>query len=495
MKKILILILFLSTIFLFKSNVQAESFVESNYINGEFINKVKDNKTYYMTMQFIKDSKGRIVYCLEPFVDFKTGQSYEEYEGDLSGYANLTKEQKREIELIIYYGYGYGNRVEDKWYVITQYLIWKVVDENANIYFTKTLNGSKIDKYINEINEIKTNVEKHDIKPSFLNDYNVDYGKSLIIRELNNDYEIVDANIDYYKNENGFQIDVVHESGKIGFRKISNYYENKVMIFDSANSQDLIRPGNVEEQVYNFNINVKKGRITVDIRKVEDVYTIESSLKDTCYEIRNENDIFVDKICTGDEYLVYTTDDLPYGEYSIEQVSVGIGYKKDDNLYKVTISDKDINPYIILNNLLIKNFIDIVKYECIGDECLFEEGAIFKVVDKNGDNVCDLITDKEGFTFCEVGYGTYDVSQIKGKDGYTLVDSYKEKIVDEDTMHRRELYDYLIKEEVEIPSNIFNEIPDVYEEVRPPDTKIDFIRYDIILGSLFLIIFMIKKIT
>ena len=121
------IVLGLFVFFTISNIVKAETFYEGEYSSGEYINKVIDGKTYYMTMQFIKDSNGNIVYCLEPFVKFVDGKIYEEY-SNLDEYNSLSKEQKRKISLIIYYGYGYGNRTSNKWYVITQYLVWKEVD-------------------------------------------------------------------------------------------------------------------------------------------------------------------------------------------------------------------------------------------------------------------------------------------------------------------------------------------------------------------------------
>ena len=52
----------LISLFLFVGIVRAETFYEGEYITGEYINKVIDGKTYYMTMQYIKDSTNNIVY-------------------------------------------------------------------------------------------------------------------------------------------------------------------------------------------------------------------------------------------------------------------------------------------------------------------------------------------------------------------------------------------------------------------------------------------------
>lgn len=463
MKGILSKILFcLGCFILFFSVANAETFYEGDYINGEYINKVIDGKTYYMTMQYIEDNKGNIVYCLEPFTKFIDGKSYTEYSGDLVGYKNLSEEQKRKISLIIYYGYGYGNRTSSKWYVVTQYLVWKVVDNGANIYFTDTLNGKKITKYSNEEKAIMTDVNNHDLMPSFIKDYSVDYEDSLLIEGLNKNYEIISSDYAYgYNNSGNIIFTNILSNGEIKVRKISNIYDNNVTIYDSSNSQDVIKPGNVVNELLSFSINVKKGDITIDIRDDDSIYTIESDFADTCYEISNDESL-ISTVCTGDEPLIYKTDDLAYGDYYIKQVSVGIGYLVDSKVYEISINEDNPNPEIILYNKLLRNDIEIVKYACKNEECIYEENAIFEVYDKNGNLVDNLITDNNGYSFITLGYGAYSIKQVEGIEGYTISDEYSEKIVDEETIHYKEIINNYIEE---------GEVLGEYVEI--PNTKVD----------------------
>mgnify|MGYP003294878788 CR=1 FL=1 len=104
------------------------------------------------------------------------------------------------------------------------------------------------------------------------------------------------------------------------------------------------------------------GDITLDIKNDYSVYTIESDFSNTCYEISKNNDI-VDKICTSKDPIVYKTNDLPYGNYVVKQVSVGLGYKKDVNVYNVSIDNSNSHPKLVLYNYLLKNKIEIIKQE------------------------------------------------------------------------------------------------------------------------------------
>ncbi len=513
MKKVFKVILLLVGFFVFGNVTYAETFLEGEYLKGEYINKRNDDKTYYMTMQFIKDSEGNIVYCLEPFVSFSEGKSYAKYESDLTSYKELDKVQKRKIELIIYYGYGYGNRNTDKWYAITQYLVWNIVDNNSDIYFTDKLNGKRVDKYKDEMDVILSDVNNHDTIPSFIKDYVVNLNDELVIKGLDTKYEIIDSDYKYVRDSYDFLISKVDKGGSISVRKISNRFKNNVAIFDSTNSQDLIKPGNVLNDTLIINVEVTSGVIELDIKGDNSIYTIESSLENTCYEIVDVNKLVIDKVCTSNDNLIYQTEELPLGEYVIKQVSSGVGYRNDNNLYKVILDEKI--KKVNLDNFLLRNKIEIIKKMCHYDECSLESRAIFNIYNKNNELVNNIVTDENGYTFLELGYGSYTIKQIEGPSFYTLADPYSVKIVDEVTGLKKELFNYYIKppvvydvpdlpdkdeyvpvppimvdEEKEViedilPSEVVPDIEDVpeNEEISPPKTGIDSLNiYEIFIN-------------
>ena len=452
--------------------VKAETFVEGNYLSGEYISKKKDGKIHYLTLQYLKDSSGSIVYCLEPYTKFAEGKSNTSYEGDISGYGDLTEAQKRKISLIVYYGYGYSGRTTSKWYAVTQYLIWDTVTgSNGSVYFTDKLNGNKITKYTNEINNVLSDVNSHDIKPSFIHDYDVDYEKDIFIDR--NDYEVMSSDFEYEYSK-GILLKNIKNNGKVSISKISDYYDRKVAIFDSTSSQDLIRPGNVINPKYNLNIKVKKGTITLDIDKDDDIYTVESDFSNTCYDIYKDGTI-IDSVCTNNEELIYKTSDLAYGEYEVKQKSNGIGYRKDNNVYQVRIDDSNPDPIVNLHNLLIRNDIRIKKYACKKQDCVFESDALFELFDSKGNLVNSLVTDASGEAKIQVGYGSYKIKQVNGLTGYTLVDEYSERIVDEESNHEKELINNYIevKKEIKISETPEEKREEDIEVEEVPNTKTD----------------------
>ena len=189
--------------------------------------------------------------------------------------------------------------------------------------------------------------------------------------------------------------------------------------------------------------------------------------------------------------MVYKTDKLPYGEYSVKQVSVGKGYEVDTNIYKVIINDNS-DTTIVLDNKLIRNKIELVKYYCINDNCLYEENAVFNVYDINDNLVGSITTDNNGYGYIEVGYGEYTVIQEYGLDNYTFVDMYTEDIVNSKDVHYKELYNYFIEEnvggfDVINPDNTLDN-EDSGDKVLPPKTGTKLAEFLKILYNVIMVV-------
>lgn len=485
-KKILILFGVIISI-LFVNKVQAETFLEGEFINGEYINKVKDGRTNYLTMQFIKDQNGNIVYCLEPFKDFLKDNNYQENK-DFTKYTSLSKDKIERIERLAYYGYNSPMKTDSKWYVVTQYLIWKTVDPTADIYFTDSLNGQKIDKYSREINEIESEIKRSKILPSFINDkIEVNYHDNLTIKDKNlilNEYNITS---DYQMDISDYEIKIndLQYDGTITLERNYNLYNHYGSIYISDNSQNLYKPGKPHDENIKVNIHVKKGKIRLDIKDDDSVYSKEKDFGNTCYEIYNSKNELVDKVCT-DKEITYETDYLPLGDYYVKQKSHGKGYKEDTQKYDVDIDKDQEVVEVELKNKLIRNTIHIYKKYCKNQVCNPEENALFQVYDKFDNLVKEIKTDKNGHANIELGYGSYYTIQISGKTGYSLIDGFADKIVDETSELIHKLTNNFI--EIEQPKEQVQEA-----EIIPPDTSVEYGIFDAIINMLYQMLEVIKN--
>ena len=444
-REIYILVLFISLFFIF-DNVNAENFYEAEYFTT-YVNKEKDNKTYYLTMQAIRDldNNYKMVYCLEPFKFFDSNTTYRHI---MNGEYELSKEQMDIIRKLTYYGYGYkpAHRNTYEWYGITQVLIWRIVDPSANIYFTDSLNGRRDDdKYQSKIEALLDDINSNRWDLDINKEYKVIYNNDLEIA-LNNNYEVIDSDLDYSYENNILKINNVKKDGYIMIREKANKeYTEEEIIYDSDDAQDLYLPGTLKDKELKINIDVIMGDITLNIFKDKETYSVDANFTNTCYGIFKDGNL-IQKVCANDEFK-YKTEELEIGDYEIKQLSNGVGYISDNNIYSVSINEYNLHPTVNLYNYIKSNEVNIVKKYCDEDRCSLENEAMFELYDSKSNLVDTYVTDRDGNISFKLGYGSYDVIQVQGKEGYKYINSFKVFIDDMEERLKYELYDNKIEEE------------------------------------------------
>lgn len=316
-------------------------YYDEERVEEMWITKVNSEETRSAHPYILKRrSDNTYVYCLEPFEEMENDVDYI-LDNDYTKYG-LTKAQMDKVNLIIYYGYGYGNHNTDKWYGVTQYMIWEVVDTDSKFYFTLEKNGEKKDLYVEEMNEIESLIEKHNLEPEFIKDYELSIEQDLVLEsnvDLSN-YEIItDLNYKIDSNKLIFS-DVQKGNYEVGLRKKVNSYKTDYLLYKSNKSQDVIIPGNsnVLNKEYSFNINVYEGELILEKISSFDNTKLEGAI----YGIY-KGDELVNKITTDKKG--YASIILPLGEYTLRELEAPDGYKIDEKIYDFVI-DKD--------NLIIK---------------------------------------------------------------------------------------------------------------------------------------------
>lgn len=160
MKKILKLICFILVFITF--DVSASNTVKYERIDN-FYYKVKVGNYYNSDIQPIIRINDKVVYCLEP--EKLVDENLDYNLGDIKS-LELTDEELRQIELIGYYGYGFYDHTDYKYYLATQELIWKITRPNAEISWVTSKYGSEVISVVKEIREIKEWVRNHGKIPS-----------------------------------------------------------------------------------------------------------------------------------------------------------------------------------------------------------------------------------------------------------------------------------------------------------------------------------------
>ncbi len=322
---------------------------ETFYYNSErvesmWITKVKGSEMRSAHPYLIKKrSDNTYIFCLEPFTLLQNDTKYVE-SNDYKKYG-LTEQQINRINLLIYYGFGYKNHTTPTWYGVTQYLIWKECDKEADIYFTETKGGPKKALYTKEINEIEALIKEHDIEPTFEGNYQISTNEELVVDsniDLSN-YEI-ESNAEYELKDNKLifkNLDVGNY--KVNLTKKTNRFKSEFMMYYSTTSQNVIVPGHskIYDKNYTFNIDVLKGKVSLS--KISN--DSHQKLKDAIYGVY-QNDELITKITTGSDGIGEA--ELPFGEYIIKELVAPKGYKLDPNEYKITIDENNLDIKLTL---------------------------------------------------------------------------------------------------------------------------------------------------
>ena len=435
MKKIFfVLIMFLILIPMIRAEALEDSFYEAEYIDGVFLKKINDGSSsgkYEQMRVFRRSSDGNIVYCIELWESLRSNITFKGYDINQHSYADIDYDTWQKIVLISYYGYGYQEHTDIKWYAITQFMIWRELSPNSNIYFTDTLNGNKIIKYENEINEINQLISSHGILPSFDNEtYELSYNDSFTINDENN--VLGKFNIVGYTNMSvkkiGNQLTVtktVPGVSKLTFVNGGKNYDRKPVVYIDSNGQDVLLPGNYDQVKAITCFYLYSSDITVNMKSlgVTDISSSDASFNGTKLQLLDLNKKLVKElIVEKDNKIVFTN--IPYGNYYLKQMVSGEGYLLSDDLVFVTIDSnkEEVDFY----NQVIKNQIEINKFlnSYLTDSVTIEDGAVFDICNFSGEALKTFTTDNMGNYVIELPYGKYIVKQVFGKRNYSYVQDF-----------------------------------------------------------------------
>ncbi len=459
MKKITFFLIVVTIMIISSKNTYASnSFYEGEYIDGIYMNKQKANSQtiYYQKARFFRQNgTNRFAYCVDPFAFFKDDSNYEE----VITPKNLTEKQKEDISLIAYFGYGYKDHTDTKWYAITQMLIWKTADPTGNFYFTDSLNGQKIEPYNKEINEINTLITNYKKETSLKNKtYTLIEGENFSIEDTNqilSNYKSTNPNFTIQGNtliSNNLKEGQYH----IELIKQEKFYNKTLIFYQSNNSQTLMQTGDLKDKIELLNVNVIKTKI--EITKIDKdtnskMPSGEGKLIGTTYSLLDKNGLEVATLVIN-ENNIGNLENIPFGTYYLKEKSAGKGYLLDTTKYKIEINDKTPKIYMTLENEIIKKKIEI--YKTYGDNIKIPEANItFNIYNNKNEKVATITTDKHGKAEITLPFGNYKIIQENTTDGYHKVHDINIKI-----------------------TNTENEIINLVDyKIKVPNTKTNFITY------------------
>lgn len=461
MKKLLIGLIVLLILMIPNNKAYAleDSFYEGEYIPGEYIKKFKNGSGKYEQLRFFRrKSDNQTVYCIELWEALSTNKTILGYDYEQYNYANLDYSVWEKIMLISYYGYGYENHTDSKWYAVTQFMIWKETSPESNIYFTDTLNGNKIEKYQEEISEINLLIQNHSNIPSFYNQtYEVKYKIPTTIQDTNNVLErfniTSDGGMEVSKIGNNLTFSKTNSgSTNIFFSNTTSKYETQPIVYIDDSGQDVLAPGNYYPIYFMINVNLPTTNIIVNKKDIEtnsNVAQGDASLKETKIQLLDiDNEIIAEKRIQEDGTLIF--ENIGYGTYYIKEVEAGVGYLLNSELKMIEVNES-IEPVTIYNQV-IKNEIKINKYlrNPITKEEKREERAIFSVYNSKNEKIETITTNNEGIAKITLPYGTYKITQELGTKNHTYIDDFKIEITENNLTQSFTLYSEQLTAKIKI---------------------------------------------
>lgn len=411
---------------------------KSQWISGDYILKVKGSTRKYQQMTVItRNSDGSFVYCIEPGTPVSDGAVYPGQDFDQSYVGQMTQEQWRRITLLAYYGYGYGNHTDIHWYTVTQYLIWQTVPHGYDIYFTDSLNGNRITKYTNEINELNRLVEEHNISPNITNDtIDMVIGDTVELTDSNNvlnKFEVVDTN-NVSASISGNTLSITANDvgdGSVTISKRDKNYSHPAIIYYHPTSQDLMMRGAYDPIDVNLKIEIVGGKVSV--KKVDmdtglGIAQGDATLDGAVYGIYDlEGNRVGEVISKGGEYV--TSDYLPsLGTFFLKEEKSSTGYELNETKYFFNITKDDLYPEVDVTEKVIERDLKIFKVYA-SDETGFltgEPNVTFDIYLKStGEKVTSITTDENGYATATLPYGTYTVRQISSTEDHEMVEDFE----------------------------------------------------------------------
>lgn len=482
------MILVLISLIVGTSNINADSYEGYIYwreqIPNTYVTKIKNGEVKHDEMTLLRRSTDmKFVYCVEPGTNVTNYDKYQIHESNQAKILNISEEQWERATLLAYYGYGYGNHTDSKWYSVTQYLIWKTVSPEVTVYFTDVQGGKKIDKYTSEIAELERLVKEHYKTPSFSN-------KSFKVG-VNNRITLTDENsvLKNYKVSSSEGINTLQNGNNLTIvgLKLGNYtinltkedtkYSAPPIVYTSNVSQDVMSVGKFPTLKTKFNVEVKGGDLKVtkygeNLLYVNNTYKYENKLlKDVVFELYANEDIYnllgelvfkkdekITEMKTDENGIATFENALYLGSYYLLEKESAEGHVLDKTKHEFEIEyDKNNNlkEEIELYNYLPKGSLKLLKINHKGEAL---SGAYFEIFNKDDNLVFRGYTDENGYINIEkLPLGKYYIKEIKAPNGYKI----NKKVINFEINKNGEIVNIKAKNDliVKVPITEKNEFP------------------------------------
>ncbi len=328
---------------------------------------------------------------------------------------DLNEKDYQNISTIIYFGYGYQDRTDSKWYDITQYLIFEyLAGETSEISFIDS-NQNFIEPYNEEINMIKKDIANMYLMPSFIAENN----EPLATLKINEKLTLEDQN----NILNELTIPYVHSAN-------INTSGNKITASFSEpglHSIPLTKEfkANEEAKIY------KKGDTLLFSRGSLNPYTkyiylnilypsLDINIKDEYGNTINDKTQVNIYYAPGELYGEYETsngkihlDEIYKGDFFLKEINTPYGYLPTKQInFKIESDDLKLD---IINKTITKKVTIIKKSEV-------NKISVLEITDLKNQKSYFLKTNNKGLGIINLPYGKYVIHDTNPEKGYITPD-------------------------------------------------------------------------
>lgn len=410
-------------------------YMNDTYTNVNIFGKPFSNHQGYVF------ANEKIAYCVEPGIYIRSDIYHSDTNFDI---AHITKDQKENMEFIAYYGYQYPSHQTRNYYLATQQLIWEELGI-TDILFTTGINRSgQVIPVKQEKDEIQRLLKQHSKKPSFDGQtITVKSGEEKVVEDENQvlDSFSIKSKTRGIEKLSNHKIKIQNTSigkSKVELEKNLNYQTS--MIYRKENSQTLATLGLSSKLVSDFSVQTEGYHIELEKKDAETLGEAKEgrSLEGAVYEVRDENNVTLDKMVT-DKNGKATSKDLEAGTYRIKETKASPGYLVDEKNYVIGLNQNKPIYYLTLYEEPEEKTVILRKYKknLYDFEEQAEANIQFEITDSNGKKQI-LETNENGEISISLPYGTYMFHQINSTDGYEPVEDF-EVFIHQDTPYITEI--------------------------------------------------------
>jgi len=479
-KIITLVIIIIISLLLMPNEVEANNFNDrislAEIIPGIYIQSINpsENRNWGTPAQFIRRvSDNQFVYCIQIGIPINSSLMYNWTIANQWTYIDyLTEEQWERITLLAYYGYGFGNHNDPKWYAITQVLIQRTVagSQGWTINFTNGLWGNVITPFEEEIAQLERLVSNHSIKPSFINEnLLLKSGQTITLTDHNNvinNFTIgSNENLTVNRNENDLII-TPKTSGRtsLELKKESTRFDMPPILYFVPGSQDVISVGNFNLVSARLNINVEDyGRLKITkygqkVKITDGSFqyqeTLLANVKFNIYA--NEDIYFNERLVNAKGTLVETIitdengqaifDSLYLGKYYLKEVETNDNHVLNNEVIYFEINEDNRSIKIEVHNEHKRGILEFLKTD-IDNEPI--PNTLISIYTTAGELIFNGMTNENGkIIIDDLFIGNFYIIEIAAADGFIL-DSDKTPF--KITYHGEVVRISMINERVAIP--------------------------------------------